>query len=136
MADSAQTPPLVDARLLGRPKVYSGARVDWPQWKYVFKAYIGALNVEMHEHLESSEQQSQNILFEALGESAQSVLAVSGPKARTSPSCTTPPCWRPFPPCRTASAWIPRNAHVPLAPFPIFRPEAVSAYSTPSLPSP
>ncbi len=36
--------PLIDTRLLGRPNSYSGQRAEWAQWKFVFKAYVGAVD--------------------------------------------------------------------------------------------
>ena len=52
----AATPSLIDTKLLGRPKGYSGNRGEWGQWKFVFKAYIGALNGEMLRRLEIAEK--------------------------------------------------------------------------------
>ena len=40
-------PSLIDTKLLGIPKGYSGNRSEWNQWKFVFRAYVGAVNGRM-----------------------------------------------------------------------------------------
>ena len=56
MTTAAVPPSLIDTKLLGRPRGYSGNRQEWSQWKFVFKAYIGALNGEMLRRLEVAEK--------------------------------------------------------------------------------
>ena len=69
-AEAAQQ-PLVDTRVLGKPKTYSGQRADWPQCKYVFKACIGALDAELSRSLDAIELQGEAIDFNALSAPAQ-----------------------------------------------------------------
>ena len=49
-------PTLIDTKLLGRPKGYSGNRGEWNQFKFVFKAYVGAISTEMLRHLDTAER--------------------------------------------------------------------------------
>jgi hypothetical protein len=56
MSTTAAPPSLINTKLLGRPKGYSGNRQEWSQWKFVFKAYVGALNSEMLRRLEVAEK--------------------------------------------------------------------------------
>ena len=49
-------PSLIDTKLLGRPKGYSGNRSEWNQWKFVFKAYVGALSSEMLRKIDHAEK--------------------------------------------------------------------------------
>ena len=63
-----QLPPLVDTKLLGKPKPYSGQRSDWQQWKYVFKAYLGALDTQLAQSVDLAEQQQDPIPYEPLSE--------------------------------------------------------------------
>jgi hypothetical protein len=53
---SATAPSLIDTKLFGRPKGYSGNRNEWGQWKFAFKAYIGALSSEMLRKLDHAEK--------------------------------------------------------------------------------
>ncbi len=52
----AAVPTLIDTKLLGRPKGYSGNRPEWNQVKFVFKAYVGAISTEMLRHLDHAER--------------------------------------------------------------------------------
>jgi hypothetical protein len=63
--------PLIDTRLLGKPKVYTGAKADWHQWKYVFLAYVGAVDQRLLTALELAEQQDIVLDFGNYDESAQ-----------------------------------------------------------------
>ncbi len=38
---------LIDTKLLGRPKGYGSNLTEWNQWKFVFKAYVGAISSTM-----------------------------------------------------------------------------------------
>ena len=37
---------LIDTRLLGKPKTYSGNKDEFPTFKYQLLNYIGAINIE------------------------------------------------------------------------------------------
>ena len=45
---------MVDTKLLGKPRGYSGNRSEWNQFKYVFKAYLGALSQPLLERVEAA----------------------------------------------------------------------------------
>ena len=36
--------PCVDTRLIGKPDTYLGQRAKWPEWSFVFRAYLAALD--------------------------------------------------------------------------------------------
>ena len=63
--------PIVDTRLLGKPRIYDGNKVAWSQWKYVFKAFIGAVNSQLLTHMISAEETHDEITFERLNEAKQ-----------------------------------------------------------------
>ena len=65
------TLPLIDTRLLGKPKVYTGAKAEWHQWKYVFLAYVGAVDQRLLSALELAEQQDSALDFVNFGDTAQ-----------------------------------------------------------------
>ncbi len=60
-AAMADPMPLVDTRLLGKPKSYTGHRVDWQSWKCVFKSYVGAMDVRLLDYLDGAEARSTPI---------------------------------------------------------------------------
>ncbi len=55
MADPSH---LVDIRTLCKPKSYSGTKSEWQQWKYVFKAWSGALDINLLDCVEKAEIQA------------------------------------------------------------------------------
>ncbi len=57
--------------MLGKPRSYSGYRADWQQWKYVFKAYLGALDVKLLYYVDDAECQQAPIPFFGLKPEAQ-----------------------------------------------------------------
>ena len=63
--------PLIDTRLLGKPKVYTGVKAEWHQWKYVFLAYVGAVDQRLLSALELAEQQDSSLDFVDFGDTAQ-----------------------------------------------------------------
>ena len=63
--------PLIDTRLLGKPKVYTGVKAEWHQWKYVFLAYVGAVDQRLLSALELAEQQDIALDFVNFGDTAQ-----------------------------------------------------------------
>ncbi len=65
-------PPLVDTRMLGKPKSYSGHRANWQAWKYVFKSYLGVLDSKLLDFLENAEGQTTPIVYASLKDEAQS----------------------------------------------------------------
>ncbi len=69
------TLPLIDTRLLGKPKVYTGAKAEWHQWKYVFLAYVGAVDQRLLTALELAEQQDIVLDFANYDEAAQQQAA-------------------------------------------------------------
>ena len=38
---------MVDTRLIGKPKEFSGKSEDWKDWSLILYAYCGAIKVEM-----------------------------------------------------------------------------------------
>jgi hypothetical protein len=78
------TSSAIDTKLLGKPNKYGGMRADWPSWKYVFKAYVGAVNVLMLERLEASEGTVGPITLVGIGqESKQEAMTLSFILAQT-----------------------------------------------------
>ena len=63
--------PLVDTRLLGRPKTYSGSKPEWAQWKFVFKSYIGAVDQSLLTSMDTAEVQNVALDFNTYGPQAQ-----------------------------------------------------------------
>ncbi len=61
-------PALIDTKLLGRPKSYSGARRQWGPWKLVFISYIGALSPALLARLEHAERQPSPLPLSALSD--------------------------------------------------------------------
>ncbi len=59
--------PLIDTRLLCRPKTYTGGRDRWAQRELVFKAYIGAVDQSLLASLDIAEQQVQGLDFDTFG---------------------------------------------------------------------
>ena len=67
----ADPPPLVDTRLLGRPKSYSGHRGEWQTWKYVFKSYVGAMDSKLLDFLDGAEGATAPIVYGTLSDDAK-----------------------------------------------------------------
>ena len=63
--------PLIDTRLLGKAKVYTGTKAEWHQWKYVFLAYVGAVDQRLLSALELAEAQVSVLDFVDFGSVAQ-----------------------------------------------------------------
>ena len=61
-------PALIDTKLLGRPKSYSGARGEWGPWKLVFISYIGALSPALLARLQHAERQPSPLPLSALSD--------------------------------------------------------------------
>ena len=60
--------PLIDTKLLGRPKSYSEACGEWGQWRLVFISYIGALSPAPLARLEHAERQPSPLPLSALSD--------------------------------------------------------------------
>ncbi len=60
--------PLIDTKLLGRPRSYSGACGEWGQWRLVFISYIGALSPAPLAGLEHAERQHSALPLSALSD--------------------------------------------------------------------
>ena len=39
--------PIVDTRVLGKPKPFKGTPSEWPNWSVVFKCYCGAMSPQL-----------------------------------------------------------------------------------------
>ena len=63
--------PLVDTRLLGRPKNYNGSKAEWAQWKFVFKSYMGAVDQNLLTSMDTAEAQNSALDFNTYGPVAQ-----------------------------------------------------------------
>ena len=64
---------LVDARLLGRPRSYSGNSQEWNAFKFVFKSYIGVVAHPMLAAMIHAETLKEPIVISGLS-SAESVV--------------------------------------------------------------
>ena len=53
---SSSTTGLIDTKLLGKPKQYSGNRSEWASWKFVFRSYIGTISGQLLNRLEQVER--------------------------------------------------------------------------------
>ena len=47
--------PLIDTRMLTKPKTFSGRDEDWPSWAVVTRAYCGALDPRLLKEMEHIE---------------------------------------------------------------------------------
>ena len=43
----AASNPIVDTRVLGKPKPFKGTPSEWPNWSVVFKCYCGAMSPQL-----------------------------------------------------------------------------------------
>ena len=62
---------LVDTRVLGRPPKFGGEREQWQSWKFVFKAYVGALGGEILDEMTAAESRANAIALTALPEATK-----------------------------------------------------------------
>ena len=46
-APGASSAPVVDTRVLGKPKPFKGTPAEWPNWSVVIKCYCGAMSPQM-----------------------------------------------------------------------------------------
>lgn len=65
MATAGQ-PVLLDTKLLDKPRNYNGSPKDWQQFKYVFKAYIGAISTCLFDNLEHAERNKSEVLLRTM----------------------------------------------------------------------
>ncbi len=57
---------LVDIRMLGKPKSYSGTKSEWLHWTHVFKAWLGALDINLLDCVEKAEIEAGPIDYNTL----------------------------------------------------------------------
>ena len=57
-ASSSQNQSLIDTRTLGKPEVFKGQAEDFPEWVFVFKAYMGCIDLLFNSLLERAEGSS------------------------------------------------------------------------------
>ena len=60
-ATQAKTQQLVDTKTLGRVEKFKGAREDWPDWSFSFRAFLGGVDSRSVEALHWAAAQSDQI---------------------------------------------------------------------------
>ena len=88
------TRPLVDTRLLGKPKTFSGDNASWRNWRFIFQSYVAALSTQMRDLMDRAtaahaDQECLNVNAGTTGQSLSSqlyyilVMSCEGPALRT-----------------------------------------------------
>ena len=70
LADGAMATPsaTLDTRLLGKPRIYTNKREDWPGFKFVLKSYVGAVSVQIRTKMEAAEKSNLPIALIDMGD--------------------------------------------------------------------
>ena len=53
-AAPSQLPPAIDTRVIGKPEMFFGSREKFPEWSFVFKAYMSAIDARYSDLLEQA----------------------------------------------------------------------------------
>ena len=63
-----ERPRVIDTRLLGKPRVYSNNRADWPGFKFVTKSYVGAVSARTLSRMEMAESATAPVPLNVMNE--------------------------------------------------------------------
>ena len=58
--------PIVDTRVLGKPKPFKGTATEWPNWSVVFRCYCGAMSPQLAALMEWAEKHPAEVLNASL----------------------------------------------------------------------